>query len=381
MSNIQAQRRESLTDLFTMRRRSNCDQLPTMAKRKKRFINTSYWEARVCFVKEEWFWWADSALDEENTVGRVNFMDKDTDFSMDLKNPFINIRQKDVTYTFKTRPSAMLDWHEALTKAKEIGNRKRLNNEPRQNYPPAFSELKSVYLFDEKPPYKTQFYAFNSGYLRDVVYNLMLFKQRELVHGACIVFFKETAEDPKVVNKENIITQRDSHQRHIQMYRNSSSVEKRGRQIPIKSGIFKGGLSGIIIDRGKKLIDSIKTRGTTNSCTVPRRRMTHVLDDRNQPAEAIRMRQQVLSPNPLSSIPANEEQRASLCTKFNYIQELIKRRELCSESNYQEKKPVVKKGVSSTNQISLPNSPHCMVARVGSKTPNRTTREEGASST
>lgn len=382
VNKIQSQRRESLNELFTMRRQSKCDQLQPMARRKKRFINTSYWEARVCFVKEEWFWWADSALDEENTVGRVCFMDKDTDFSMDLKNPFINIREKDVTYTFKTRPSAMLAWHEALTKAKEIGERKRLNNEPRQNDPPAFSELKSVFLFDEKPPYKTQIYAFNSGYLRDVIYNLMLFKQRELVHGACVVFFKETAEDPNVVNKGNIITQRDSHQRHIQMYRNSASVEKRGRQIRLKTGIFKGGLSGIIIDRGKKLIDSIKTRGRTNSCAVHRRRrMTHVLDDKMQPAEAIRMRQQNLSPNPLPSTPANEEQRASLFTKFNYIQELIKRRELCSESNYQEKKMVVKKSVNSTNQISLPNSPHCMVTRVDSKTPNRTIRGGGASST
>jgi len=381
-SNMESRRRESHTDLFAIKRPSDCDQLPSTAKRKTRFINTSYWEARVCFVKEEWFWWTDSALEEENTVGRVCFMDEDTEFSMDLKNPFINIRDKDVTYTFKTRPSAMLDWHKALTKAKEIGDRKRLNDEARQNDPPAFSELKSAYLFEEKTSYEAQVYAFNSGYLRDVVYNLMLFKQRELVHAACVNFFKEAVEDPKIVHKGNLITQRDSHQRHIQMYRNSSSVEKRGRNIiRTKTGIFKGGLSQIIIDRGKKLIDSIKAKGRTNSCSARRRRMTHVLDDKNQPAEAIRMRQQILSPNPHSSIPAHEEQHASLLTKFNYIQELISRREFCSESNYQEERPVAKKSVSSTNQISLPNSPHCMAPLVNSKPPNLTIQEEEASST
>eukprot|EP00495_Collosphaeridae_sp_1-RS-2012_P001323 TRINITY_DN132_c0_g1_i8.p1 TRINITY_DN132_c0_g1~~TRINITY_DN132_c0_g1_i8.p1 ORF type:complete len:645 (+),score=116.03 TRINITY_DN132_c0_g1_i8:568-2502(+) len=200
VSTIQSRRRESMTELFTIKRVSQSGQSPSESRSKTRLINTSYWEARICFIKEEWFWWTDSALDEENALGRVCFRDEDTDFGMDSKNPFIYIRDKDVTYTFKSTPHSMTDWQEALVKAKEIGIQKRTSNEPIQKDPPAFSQLKSTYLFNEKPPYKTKFYAFNSGYLRDVVYNLMLFKQRELVHGSCIAFFKEKYEDPRTQN-------------------------------------------------------------------------------------------------------------------------------------------------------------------------------------
>merc|ERR1719233_408756 len=357
VSTIQSRRRESLTELFTIKRVSQSGNSPSESRSKTRLINTSYWEARICFIKEEWFWWTDSALDEENALGRVCFRDEDTDFGMDSKNPFIYIRDKDVTYTFKSTPHSMSDWHEALRKAKEIGIQKRKTNEPIQKDPPAFSQLKSTYLFNEKPPYNTKFYAFNSGYLRDVVYNLMLFKQRELVHGSCINFFKEKYDDPKTQNTKNIKVQLDSHQRHIQMYRKSSSVAKRGRQSHVKSGILNGGIPGIIIDQGKKLLDNIKTR-RTDSIASPRRRMTHLLDHKKKPAEAIRMRQTILSPIARPSTPANEERRTSLLTKFYYIQELIRRRELVSEGNYNGNHLQAPKSfIISTNELSLPNSP------------------------